>query len=158
MGTRSTISLEFADGTVGQVYCHWDGYLSNNGKILLNSYTDPYKVRDLIDNGDMSSLGAEVGVRHPFENTASFGTIAYQDFKERYGNMTTFYGRDRGEEGVDARYFKDFTDYEQNHQYEEFEYILRTDGHWYVDQGNGYELLEEAFVEMLRQESEHEVD
>ena len=32
MGTRSTIALEFADGTVGQVYCHWDGYLSKIGR------------------------------------------------------------------------------------------------------------------------------
>lgn len=60
MGTRSTIALEYADGTVGQVYCHWDGYLSNNGKILLQHYTDPFKVRALLDEGDMSSLDATV--------------------------------------------------------------------------------------------------
>ena len=34
MGTRSTIALEYADGTVEQVYCHWDGYVSHNGLIL----------------------------------------------------------------------------------------------------------------------------
>ena len=27
MATRSTIALEFADGSVGQVYCHWDGQI-----------------------------------------------------------------------------------------------------------------------------------
>jgi hypothetical protein len=43
MGTRSTIALEFADGTVEQVYCHWDGYLSNNGKILQAHYMDPFE-------------------------------------------------------------------------------------------------------------------
>ena len=40
MATRSTIALEFADGTVQQVYCHWDGYLDYNGKLLAEHYTD----------------------------------------------------------------------------------------------------------------------
>ena len=60
MGTRSTIALEYADGTVGQIYCHWDGYLSNNGKILYTHYQDPFKVRELMDGGDMSSLDSSV--------------------------------------------------------------------------------------------------
>jgi hypothetical protein len=68
--------------------------------------------------------------------------------------MTKFYGRDRGEEGTNARYFKDFADYEQNHQYEEYEYILRTDGVWYVNQGDKYEPLMEAYIECLREEAE----
>jgi hypothetical protein len=156
MATRSTIALEFADGTIGQVYCHWDGYISNNGKILLNNYMDPFKLRELIDLGQVSSLGAEIGVKHPFDNPAMFGTPEYQAYKDQYGDMTKFYGRDRGEEGVGAHYFKDFADYEQNHQYEEYEYILRTDGVWYVNQGNGYEPLMEAYIEVLRQANEEE--
>ena len=60
MGTRSTIALEFADGSVSQVYCHWDGYLDNNGKILQAHYTDPFKVRALVDLGGFSSLCATV--------------------------------------------------------------------------------------------------
>lgn len=156
MATRSTIALEFADGTVGQVYCHWDGYLSNNGKILLNNYMDPFKVRELIDLGGVSSLGAEIGVKHPFDAPGMFNDAVYNEYKAMYGNMCKFYGRDRGETGVDATYFKDFADYEQNHQYEEYEYILRTDGKWYVNQGNGYELLEDAYVEILRQQHEEQ--
>ena len=56
MGTRSTIAIEFADNSVSQVYCHWDGYLSNNGKILAEYYMDPFKVRALVDLGGFSSL------------------------------------------------------------------------------------------------------
>jgi hypothetical protein len=154
MATRSTIALEFADGTVGQVYCHCDGYLQHNCKILLDNYMDPFKLRDLIDLGDISVLSAEVGVKHPFDNPGSYGTPAYTAFKEQYGNMTTFYGRDRGEEGTDAKYFKDFADYEANHQYEEYEYILRTDGVWYVSHGDKFVLLDQALVEVLREEEE----
>jgi len=156
MATRSTIALEFADGTIGQVYCHWDGYLQHNGKILLENYMDPFKLRDLIDLGDISSLGAEIGVKHPFDNPGMFGTPAYQAYKDQYGDMTKFYGRDRGEFGTDAKYFKDFADYKDNHQYEEYSYILRTDGVWYVSEGEKFEPLMEAYIEVLRQEADEE--
>jgi len=123
MGTRSTIALEFAGGTVAQVYCHWDGYLSHNGKILLENYSDPFKLRELIDLGDLSSLKPEIGTKH--------------DFDQRVVGDCTFYGRDRGETDVEAKYFKDFADYKANHQREEYAYILRTDGQWYVAIGEG---------------------
>ena len=58
MSTRSTIALEFADGTVEQVYCHFDGYLSGVGAQLRNYYSDPFALRDLIDGGDMSCIGS----------------------------------------------------------------------------------------------------
>lgn len=158
MGTRSTIALEFADGTVGQVYCHWDGYLSHNGKILLDHYMDPFKLQKLIDLGDVSSLGSNVGVKHEFDNPHKYGTPEYEAWGEANRDMCTFYMRDRGEEGVEARYFKDFADYEKNHGYQEYEYILRTDGVWYVSQGDKYEPLMEAYIEELRQEAEQEVE
>jgi hypothetical protein len=108
MGTRSTIAMEFADGTVQQIYCHWDGYLEHNGKILFNHYVDPYKTRELIDMGDISSL---------------CNTI-----EETKQGAYHFW---RGEELRVAK-FNDFQDYLAHHQYEEYEYILRKDGHWYV--------------------------
>jgi hypothetical protein len=146
MSTRSTIALEFADGKVGQVYCHSDGYLAYNGKILLNHYTDPFKLQQLIDNGDVSFLGVDVGVKIDFNASA-----VYND--ERFAVQCRFYGRDRGETGVDAKYFTDFEDYKLNHYEQEYEYILRNDGKWYVKQYNGnYELLEDAYVEYLRQQ------
>ena len=62
----------------------------------------------------------------------------------------TFYARDRGETGVSAKKFADFEDYRKNHQYEEYEYILRNiDGKatWFVDDhGSGYMPLTEAFA------------
>jgi hypothetical protein len=63
MATRSTIALEFADGTVQQVYCHFDGYLSGIGAQLASDFMDPFKVRDLIDAGDMSSIGSPYSER-----------------------------------------------------------------------------------------------
>jgi len=149
MATRSTIALEFADGTVGQVYCHSDGYLSYNGQVLFQHYSDPFKLQELIDNGDVSFLGVDIGIKIDFDSRTQYTT-------DRQATQCRFYGRDRGEEDVSARYFKDFADYEKNHQYEEFEYILRTDGVWYVNQGNKYEPLMEALDEDLRQQTEQE--
>jgi len=108
MGTRSTIALEFADGTVKQVYCHWDGYLSNNGKILQNYYMDPFKVKELVERGGMSSLESEV-------DGCSFYT-------------------ERGEE-LSVNQYKDIAEYFAEYQGEEYDYILRlVDGKavWFV--------------------------
>jgi hypothetical protein len=151
MGTRSTISLEFADGTVGQVYCHWDGYLAYNGKILFEHYSDPFKLRDLIDLGDLSSLRPNIGVKHHF---SQFDTdLSSEEYEKQFGDMTTFYGRDRNESGTQAKFFKDFEDYKFNHQYEEYEYILRKDGNWYVCQyANEYALLKDA-LETVKEEA-----
>lgn len=122
MATRSTIALEYADGTVDQIYCHWDGYLSHNGKILMEHWQDPFKVQEMMDMGALSQLGEVIGEKHDFN-----------DDLDR--NDCTFYGRDRGESdvsAVSAKRFASFQDYVENHEYQEFEYILRTDGQWYV--------------------------
>ena len=149
MGTRSTIALEYADGTVEQVYCHWDGYLDYNGKILLDHYSNPFILRDFIDLGDISSLKPTIGTKHDFSH---FGTeMNQEEYEALYGNMTTFYGRDRGEDGVSAKKFKDYADYIENHQYEEYEYILRSvhgQAVWFVaDHSEDFKPLMQALVE-----------
>jgi hypothetical protein len=152
MGTRSTIALEYADGTVEQVYCHWDGYLSNNGRILQEHYSNPFILRDLIDLGDISSLKSTIGTKHAFSQFEV--PMDGEAYDKLYGDMTTFYGRDRGETGVGAKKFVDYEDYVDNHQYEEYEYILRKDGNWYVKQhDNEFELLAPALVKALEEET-----
>ena len=150
MGTRSTIALEFADGTVEQVYCHWDGYLAHNGKILRDNYSNPFILRDLIDLGDISSLGKIVGTKHPFSPHEGETQKALYEAAQAAG-ATTFYGRDRGETGVEAKKFKDFNDYKANHQFEEYEYILRNvDGKatWFVaEHSNRYVELNAAIAD-----------
>jgi hypothetical protein len=130
MGTRSTIALEFADGTVEQVYCHWDGYLDHNGAILAEHYSDPFKLRDLIDLGDLSSLRPNIGEKHAF---SQFELRAEEvaGYKLLTENMCTFYTRDRGED-CPARKYKNTDEYFDCSQQEEYDYILRTDGVWYV--------------------------
>lgn len=136
MATRSTIALEFADGTVEQVYCHWDGYLSNNGQILLQHYSDPFKLQRLIDLGAISSLGSEIGEKQDFDKRDTHND-----------NWSLIYARDRGEDLVKHR-FKDYADYKANAQSEEYNYILRTDGKWYVEFYGEFDgLLEQAIMD-----------
>ena len=150
MGTRSTIALEVADGTVEQVYCHWDGYLAHNGQILLKHYSNPFILRDLIDLGDISSLKPTIGTKHAFSHF-ELRAEEVAEYKVLTENMTTFYGRDRGETGVDKKSFVDFQDYLAHHQYEEYDYILRNvngKATWFVSDHDGaYVELEQAIMD-----------
>ena len=149
MATRSTIALEFADGTIGQVYCHWDGYLAHNGKILQEYYDNPFILRDLIDLGSLSSLRPQIGTKHPFSHY-DVANLTQDEYTNLYSDMTTFYGRDRGEGQSDATYFKDYLHFLVDGQQEEYDYILRNVNGvatWFVsDHGGDYITLEEAFA------------
>lgn len=131
MATRSTIAIAREDGTVAKVYCHWDGYLENNGQLLVNCYNTAEKIEELLSHGDISSLGEVVGGRHPFgpdyNNPGSPEDVAHRNAKN--AGWTTFYGRDRGESDIDAKVYADIESYE-NSQFEEFNYLF-IGGKWY---------------------------
>jgi uncharacterized cysteine cluster protein YcgN (CxxCxxCC family) len=80
MGTRSSINF-YKDGIVKTIYCHWDGYLSNNGKILLSSYNTIERVEELLSFGDCSSLDDDL-------------------------TKCEFYGRDRNEKDSGCREYQ----------------------------------------------------
>jgi hypothetical protein len=131
--------MEQPDGRVMQVYCHWDGYLDHNGKLLQEHYQDKAKVLALMLLGSISSLREEIGQAHDFD--------ARYDNKDPRKNWVVAYGRDRGEDNVDAHVFANFAEYVKDHQYEEFEYIYRNDGRWYVSKyGSNYEPLDAALL------------
>ena len=83
MATRSVIAKLDNKG-IQAVYCHNDGYLSNNGKILDQHYQNEIKVDNLIAQGDCSSLKDTI-------------------------KDTIFYMRDRGEENKEATNLKNET-------------------------------------------------
>ena len=156
MATRSTIALEFADGTIGQVYCHWDGYLAHNGKMLQEYYSNPFVLRDLIDLGGLSSLRPQIGTKHPFSMFEA--NMTQDEYANLYRDMCTFYGRDRGEGQSDATYFKDYLHFLVDGQQEEYDYILRNVNGvatWFVSDHNGdFMLLTEAFAKEARELAE----
>jgi hypothetical protein len=149
MATRSTIALEFADGTVEQVYCHWDGYLEHNGKMLLEHYSNPFILRDLIDLGGLSSLRATIGTKHAFSQF-DLPKEDVEAFVNLTRDMCTFYARDRGERLV-VNKFKDYEHYLIHGQWEEYDYILRNDNGvavWFVSDNDGdFVTLESAIMD-----------
>jgi len=133
MATRSTIAILRDDSTVAKVYCHWDGYLENNGRLLVENYDTQDRVEALIAGGDISSLGQVIGEKHPFDVFMKDKMSAEdQALCERAEaeSWTLYYGRDRGETGVEAKVYKSLGDYEARAQFEEFNYCFIY-GEWY---------------------------
>ena len=118
MATRGTISVQMADGSVATAYSHWDNYLECNGKILLENYNTLESARELVSHGAISSLRESIGVMHDFDDKSE-------------DNGTTFYHRDRGEP-LRINTYNDLDEYEKEHQYEEYSYIMTNDGVWSV--------------------------
>ena len=90
MGTRSAIGYKTPEGKVRGIYCHYDGYIAHNGKILQEHYQAAYKVAQLVELGDMSTMGEEVGVQVDFDDRAAHqgqcimdATVAKQMLRRR---------------------------------------------------------------------------
>lgn len=133
MATRSTIAVQLEDGSVRQIYAHWDGYLSHNGRILQEHYNNSDRAQQLVALGDISVLAERI---NPLGDTHTFDTPEE--------DVTVYYGRDRGEKDTEPRVFADFDDYQKNVDAQGYEYIFRN-GEWFVcfDEG-GFFQLEEA--------------
>ena len=117
MATRSTIWLKDENSYKG-VYCHWDGYLSNNGKILLENYNTLEKVKELISFGSMSSLNTTI-------------------------EKCVFYNRDREEDFDD---YEVYSLEEMEEFLEEYNYVFQ-DNKWYVlDNSEDSEELTQGYV------------
>ena len=88
MATRSVIAkLDSKSKQIAAVYCHNDGYLEHNGCILDSHYQDESKVNELLKQGDISSLGENIGEKVDFGDTELI----------HKNKQCTFYYRDRGE-------------------------------------------------------------
>lgn len=129
MGTRGTIAIQNRDGTVTGIYTHWDGYLSNNGKILYHHYNTESRVRELLALGDLSGLGNEIGERHPFSKLELQPGEIWDE--TRYRNWCTAYGRDRGETDTQAQTVANWDQWLEYYG-QEFNYLYVPGKGWYV--------------------------
>ena len=83
MATRSVIAkldrknYEEGGEYIEAIYCHNDGYLSNNGKILDQHYQGIDKVNELLVMGDISSL----------KDTIADSTFYHRDRKDPYSRV-----------------------------------------------------------------------
>lgn len=56
MSTHCMIALKEKDGSCHAIYCHFDGYIASAGRILAICYTKVDHIRELINQGHLSSL------------------------------------------------------------------------------------------------------
>jgi hypothetical protein len=121
MATRSTIAVQYPDNTIKQIYCHWDGYIEHNGRILKQYYSTPELAQELISHGDLSVLGDYIN---------PVGTHTFDKPEE---NCCVYYGRDRGEYNTAARVFNNWTIFTQKRSAEEYDYFYSAEhNRWYL--------------------------
>jgi len=132
MGTRSRIGIEMSDHTVVSAYCHYDGYVEGNGKILVEHYQNRDDVQELIDGGSMSCLRTR-GSWNPdsplrdengeYINDAA-GHLMYKNDRE----PQPLYHSERGD-GEDPTHTT-FDEFVAGNSSEEYAYLFGLNGNW----------------------------
>lgn len=142
MGTRSDIIVHRADGKWARIYCHWDGYLSHNGRLLFDHYTSQAQAEALVALGDLSSLGSVIGVKHPFDRPSISNKKAHAAFAKKFGGMCVAYGRDRGETECEARIGDTLQEvWPEEDTWTEFTYVWDEGKWWAGDPDEGTQTL-----------------
>jgi len=106
MATRSRIGIENNNGTVSSIYCHWDGYPAEVGRILRDTYSNPNTLQQLLDLGDISVL------KENLKDVIAYHRDMREDLSPNYihSNVNSF----------------------QPAEYEEYGYVLTKDNEWLV--------------------------
>jgi hypothetical protein len=121
MSTRSMIAFDNGDVTYA-IYCHYDGYIGGCGvgRTLYDYYNDIKKVEELIDLGNLSILRPELGEKQFFDSPKN-------------SDWCLAYGRDRGEEGQEAKEYLSVLDAKMDFKGCDYFYVF--DGNeWKVSQ------------------------
>jgi hypothetical protein len=117
MATRSMIGVQRENGTIEAIYCHWDGYMSHHGPILLNAYNGPRKIEALIRQGDLSCLGSKL-----IRDSGGFPSDDACANVNGYGD---------GDADYSAKVYADLDDLRARQTWCEYFYIHK-EGRWYV--------------------------
>ena len=134
MATRSVIGITDRNGDGQLIYCHSNGYPEGAGLTLLQHWQDESKVRELMALGDLSILSAEIGEKVDFD-TFRGSIVSEQIAHPNYNIQCLAYGRDRGEENVEAKSFTGGCEgflytAKEHHNWCEYGYLWTPDG-WF---------------------------
>ncbi len=127
MATRSNIGIVNDDGSVTGIYCHWDGYPENNGKLLLKHYTNSERINGLMSLGSLSYLAENL-----------YSDKKAHSFRNPVDGVCVAYGRDRGETGVESRVFNNISKFEKfaDRTGADYQYLFNN-GKWQYRNHNG---------------------
>ena len=147
MATRSYIGIHNSDtDTVDYIYCHFDGYLDHVGRILVNYYTDPARVRQLIALGSISSIGADPTAQ-PVVSNNGYPDVNVTKNEQGVPIEVVAYHRDRGEQL--KRYTCTLPEYTEQDGMVSYVYLFK-DGVWQVYRNGSFVPVEA----LLRVDSE----
>jgi len=91
MATNSRIGKMLPDGTIKQIYCHWDGYIEGGvGETLVEHYNTDENIIALLELGDLSALAQNLN------------PTGEHSFDKPQANVCVAYGRDRGEDSSEV--------------------------------------------------------
>ena len=124
MSTHAII-MQTKDNKTRGIYCHSDGYLDYVGVKLIENYTDETKVEELINLGDLSVLGAEIGHQ-----------VDFDDWSAHQLDQCIAYHRDRGED-LNISNIDDVIKWAKDYEYA---YLFKN-GKWYVYRSGKFQLL-----------------
>ena len=93
MSTHCLICKENGPSNNKGIYCHSDGYISYAGFILQTFYNTPEKVDSLLNLGDLSRLGYEIGDKIDFDKNR-----IDMEYYTEHKKQCVSYHRDRGED------------------------------------------------------------
>lgn len=118
MGTSAAIAVEHADGTISEVYLHWDGYIEHAGRMLVRYYNSLEAAEALVANGNISVLAESIYAPpgHSFDTPVRGHTV--------------FYGRDRNDEDATPTVYDSYEEYMGEDYCMKYNYIFR-EGAWY---------------------------
>lgn len=135
--------------SVVSVYCHWDGYVEHNGKILVNHYQNREDVKALIDGGNISTLRTRGDWNHssPLKDengeyiTDAAGYLTYENDRE----PQPLYYTERGEElEVHHGSFDEFVSGKLGG--EEYAYLYDLNGNWKAYQTGLFGIVERVNI------------
>jgi hypothetical protein len=127
MATRSNIGIVNDNGSVTGIYCHWDGYPENNGKLLLKHYTDSERINGLMSLGSLSYLAENL-----------YSDKKAHSFRNPVDGVCVAYGRDRGETGTNSKTFDNISEFEEfaDNSWSDYQYLFNN-GKWQYRNHNG---------------------
>lgn len=148
MGTHSRIGKLLPNGKVRSIYCHYDGYVQGGvGEDLLTHYQDESKIDALLDLGNLSGIGKEIGEKQDFYDLPNINP-----------NWCLAYERDRGQKNQEATLTNSEQEYLKDANNYSYIYLYK-DGEWwftdtYQDRYSGLQTISSALN--IKEEDENE--
>ena len=128
MSTHASITLKTKDNKYKSVYLHHDGYISDAGEKLKNYYNTYEKVDQLLNLGNLSSLG-----ENPIDEPKLWDMDYYFEMMKNSPKKIDYACRTykgRGDTDEDAIVVDDLKDI----PFQEYEYLFEN-GKWYLLDG-----------------------